>query len=131
MTDRELINIAVESAKNSYAPYSNQSCGAALECSDGTVVTGCTVENAALGATICAERAALSCAVSRGKRSFRRLAIYSPESLGYYTPCGLCRQALSEFSTDLEVLCVRGDGRYVSYRLRELLPVMFSKEKFQ
>ena len=131
MTDRELINMAVEASKNAYVPYSHMRAGAALECADGTVVTGCTVENAALGATVCAERAAVIAAVSSGHRRFRRLAVYSRESADYLTPCGTCRQVLSEFSPEIEILCVRADGRYVSYRLRELLPLMFSKEKFE
>ena len=131
MTDRELINMAVAAAGNSYVPYSNRAFGAALECADGTVVTGCSVENAALGASICAERAALCQAVSLGKRSFRRMAIYSGESADYCTPCGTCRQVFSEFSPEIELLCARADGRYVSYKLRELLPVMYSKEKFE
>ena len=131
MTDRELIDRAVEAAKNAYAPYSHMCVGAALECADGTVFTGCNVENAALSATVCAERAAVCNAVNSGRRRFRRLAVYSRESPGYLTPCGSCRQVLSEFSPELELLCVRSDGRYVSYRLRELLPLMFSKEKFE
>ena len=131
MTDRELINMAVEAAKKSYVPYSNRTFGAALECADGTVVTGCNVENAALGTSICAERAALCQAVSMGKRSFRRLAVYSAESADYCTPCGICRQAFSEFSPEMELLCARADGRYVSYRLRELLPVMYARDRFE
>ena len=113
MTDRELINYAVDAAANAYAPYSKVGTGAALECADGTVVTACTVENSAIGSTICAERAAVCLAVAQGKRRFRRIAIYSRQ----------CRQVLGEFSQDMEVLCVRADGRYVSYKLRELLPL--------
>ncbi len=131
MTDRELINFAIEAAGNAYAPYSKFRVGAAIECSDGTVVTGCNVENASLGAAICAERAAVAKAVSEGKRSFRRIAVYSRESADYCSPCGICRQVLSEFSPEAEVLCVRSDGRYVSYRLRELMPLMFSREHFE
>ncbi len=131
MTDRDLINRAVEAAKNAYAPYSKLGMGAALECSDGTVVTGCTVENAALGSTICAEQAAVCAAVALGKRRFRRLAVYSGNSMAYCTPCGTCRQVLSEFSPDVELLCVRSDGRYVSYKLRDLMPNMYSKEHFE
>ena len=123
MTDRELINKAIKAAENAYAPYSKVGTGAALECSDGTVVTACTVENAAISSTICAERAAVCLAVSQGRRSFRRIAIYSRESADYCVPCGECRQVLAEFSSEMEVLCVRADGRYVSYKLRDLLPL--------
>ena len=127
MTDRELINAAKKAAANAYAPYSRFSVGAALECEDGTVVTGCNVENAALGGTICAERVAACSAISQGKKRWKRLAVYSA-SAGYCTPCGTCRQFLSEFAPDLEILCVRGDGRYVSYPLSKLLPHQFNAE---
>lgn len=127
MTDRELINRATEAAKNAYAPYSKFAVGAALECSDGTVYTGCNVENSALGCTVCAERVAIFKAVSEGKRSFRRIAIYANSSQ-YCYPCGVCRQVMYEFSPEMELLCARSDGRYVSYPLTRLLPSAFGKE---
>ena len=127
MTDRELINEAKKAAANAYAPYSRFAVGAALECDDGTVVTGCNVENAALGGSICAERVAACAAISQGKRSWTRLAVYA-NSAGYCTPCGACRQFLCEFAPDLEILCVRGDNRYVSYSLAKLLPHQFNAE---
>lgn len=125
MTDRELIKIAVKAAEAAYAPYSKFAVGAALECSDGTVYYGCNVENAAFGCTTCAERTAVFKAVSEGRRKFGRIAIYA-NSAEYCMPCGTCRQVLNEFAPDIEVLSVRGDGRYVSYSLRELLPRGFS-----
>lgn len=127
MTDRELITIAKKASLNAYAPYSKFSVGAALECDDGKVFTGCNVENAALGSTICAERTACCKAISEGHRRFRRLAIYA-DSANWATPCGACRQFLSEFTreTDLEILCSKADGRYVSYKLSELLPNTFN-----
>lgn len=125
MTDRELMDIAENAAKNSYSPYSRFPVGAALECSDGTVYTGCNVENAALGSTICAERTAAVKAVSEGHTDFMRIAIWG-ESRDYCMPCGACRQFLAEFSTDMEVLCAKAGGRYVSYKLRELLPHTFN-----
>ena len=127
MTDRELMDIAEKAAKNSYSPYSRFPVGAALECSDGTVYTGCNVENAALGSTICAERTAAVKAVSEGHTDFMRIAIWG-ESRDYCMPCGACRQFLAEFSPEMEVLCVRADGRYVSYKLWHLLPAMFSSK---
>ena len=100
--------------------------GAALECRGGRVFTGCNVENAALGDTICAERTACVKAVSEGYRDYVRLAIYA-ESQNYCMPCGSCRQFLSEFNDgELEILCCKADGRYVSYRLKELLPYTFN-----
>ncbi len=127
MTDRDLINEAVKAAKNAYAPYSGLSTGAAVECADGTVFTGCAVENAALGVTVCAEAAAISAAVSAGRRRFVRLAVFAdrPE---YCVPCGQCRQMMAEFSPSMEVLCANNEGRYVSYPLRTLLPMPFSAE---
>ena len=125
MTDRELMDIAEKAAQNSYSPYSRFPVGAALECRDGTVYTGCNVENAALGSTICAERTAAVKAVSEGHTDFSRIAIWG-EGRDYCMPCGACRQFLAEFSIDMEVLCAKAGGRYVSYKLRELLPHTFN-----
>ena len=125
MTDRELMDIAEKAAKNSYSPYSRFPVGAALECRDGTVYTGCNVENAALGSTICAERTAAVKAVSEGHTDFSRIAIWG-EGRDYCMPCGACRQFLAEFSIDMEVLCAKAGGRYVSYKLSELMPHTFN-----
>lgn len=127
MTDKELLAKARDASKKAYVPYSKFAVGAALECKGGKVFTGCNVENAALGDTICAERTACVKAVSEGCREFVRIAIYA-ESQGYCMPCGSCRQFLSEFDPrgDIEVLASRADGRYVSYRLRELMPHTFN-----
>jgi cytidine deaminase len=127
MTDRKLIENAADAMNKSYAPYSRFPIGAALECEDGTVFTGSKIENAALECTLCAERSAIASAVSAGHRSFKRIAIFA-ESGSYCFPCGTCRQVLWEFSPDIEVLCARADGRYVSYPLKSLLPEAFSKE---
>lgn len=127
MTDRDLLNMAREAAENAYVPYSQFPVGAALECADGSVFTGCNVENAALGSTICAERTAFVKAISEGRREFVRIAIYG-EGENYCMPCGACRQFMTEFAgdTDMEVLCTRSGGRYVSYRLSQLMPHPFS-----
>ena len=127
MTDRELISQAQEAMKFAYVPYSRFPVGAAIECSDGTVITGCNVENAALGSTICAERTAVVKAISSGHRDFIRIAICS-SVMDYCVPCGACRQVLSEFAPKMEVLCVRSDGRYVSYNLGDLMPFPFGPE---
>ena len=126
MTDRDLLNMAREAARNAYVPYSHFPVGAALECADGSVFTGCNVENAALGSTICAERTAVVKAVSEGRRKFVRIAVYG-EGETYCMPCGACRQVLAEFAgkDDMEVLCTRSGGRYVSYRLSQLMPHTF------
>ena len=127
MTDRKLISMATDVMANSYSPYSRFKVGAAIECADGSVFTGCNIENAAFGSTMCAEATAIASAVSNGKRSFKRIAVTS-EGSTYCFPCGSCRQLLSEFSPDIEVLCARADGRYVSYPLATLLPMVFGKE---
>lgn len=127
MTDRKLIGEALDAMNKSYAPYSRFPVGAALESEDGSVFAGSKIENAALECTLCAERSAIAAAVSAGHRRFKRIAIYA-ESSTYCFPCGTCRQVLWEFSPNIEVLCARADGRYVSYPLTALLPEPFSKE---
>ena len=124
MNDRELLRIAKEAPLNAYVPYSGFPVGAALECADGTVFTGCNVENAALGSTICAERTAACKAISEGHRDFVRIAVYG-DGEGYCYPCGACRQFLSEFAPEMEVLSAKS-GRYVSNKLSELMPYTFN-----
>lgn len=125
MTDRDLINLAIGAAQKAYAPYSGFNVGAALECFNGEVFTGCNVENAALGCCICAERTALVKAVSAGRKDFKRIAVYA-DSEKYCMPCGTCRQMLSEFAPDMEVLCAKSGGSYVSHRMHDLMPFMFT-----
>ena len=121
MTEQELVDRAFAMLDRSYAPYSHFPVGAALECADGTVFTGCNVENAAYGSTICAERTAAVKAISEGHRDdFVRIAIVG-NSTDYCWPCGACRQFLFEFAPDLECLIARGDHEYVKLPLRELL----------
>ena len=127
MTDRELVEKAFTMLEKSYVPYSHFPVGAALEGADGTVYTGCNVENAAYGDCICAERTALVKAVSEGCRSFTRLAVVGNGG-DYCWPCGSCRQMLFEFAPDLVVLVGRGDHEFVKLTLRELLPHGFGPE---
>ncbi|MDR2615126.1 MAG: cytidine deaminase [Oscillospiraceae bacterium] len=127
VTDRELINIAAAVKEKSYSPYSGFPTGAAVECDDGAVFTGCAVENAAPALSVCAETAAIAAAITSGHRVFKRIAI-SSDGAAYCLPCGACRQVLHEFSPDMEVLASRADGRYVSYKLSELLPRAFGRE---
>lgn len=124
MNEKELLRLAWQTAKNAYAPYSRFTVGAALEAEDGRVFTGCNVENAALGSSICAERVAMTKAVSEGCRSFRRIAIWGPGK-ECCVPCGTCLQFMSEFSPELEVICAAADGRFETYRLSQLLPKGF------
>lgn len=122
MTDKELVEKAFSMHRFSYVPYSHFPVGAALLCADGTLYTGCNVENAAYGSTICAERTALVKAVSEGHRDdFVKIAI-AGQSGDYCWPCGACRQMLYEFAPDLEVLCANGKHEFVSISLSDLLP---------
>ena len=131
MTDQELIARAKEMQKYAYVPYSRFPVGAALECDDGTVYTGCNVENASYGACICAERTALVKAISDGRRSgFTRIAI-AGNSDGFCQPCGICRQMLSEFAPGLEILVADAHGRISRHSLRELLPESFGSDALE
>ena len=121
MTERELVDLAFSMLERAYVPYSHFPVGAALECADGSVFTGCNVENSAYGDTICAERTDVVKAVSEGHRDdFIRIAI-AGRSQDYCWPCGSCRQVLNEFAPGLTVLVARSDGAFVRFPLRELL----------
>ncbi len=122
MTDRALADLAYDMLSHSYVPYSKFPVGAALLCADGTVFTGCNVENAAYGSTICAERTALVKAVSEGHRDdLVKLAVVG-DSTDYCWPCGACRQMLYEFAPQLELLVGRGDREFTKLKLSDLLP---------
>ena len=97
MTDQELLDLAKTAAERSYSPYSHFPVGAALECADGAVFTGCNIENASYTPTVCAERTAFFKAVSEGRRSFRAIAIAGGAADAPAVPCGACRQTLAEF----------------------------------
>lgn len=126
----ELVRLAQRAMERAYAPYSGFRVGAALEARDGRVYTGCNVENASYPVTTCAERVALGAAVSQGARRFRRLALCAsgprPAS-----PCGMCRQALAEFGTDLKVVSVAPDGAAAEWTLEALLPESFTLEDLE
>jgi cytidine deaminase len=126
MDTRELLNKAKETMNNAYAPYSHFKVGAAILTEEGLVYTGCNVENASYGATICAERTAAVKAVSEGYIKFSKVAIVSSE--GTYTyPCGVCRQFLSEFMTKDSVIIVEDEKEGIKeVPFKELLPLSFS-----
>ena len=125
MTDEELVAQAAAMREFSYAPYSGFAVGAALLCEDGTVFTGCNVENAAYGSSICAERTALLKAVSQGRKTGWAAIAISGQGEDYCWPCGACRQMLFEFAPRLRVLAARRDGAYRASTLSELLPCAF------
>ena len=115
--------LARATQEKAHAPYSGFRVGAVLEADDGTLFSGCNVENASLGLTICAERSALAAAVAGGCRSFRRLVLVTDGDEAV-PPCGACRAVLSEFSPDLQVLAEAGQSRK-EWSLAELLPLPF------
>jgi cytidine deaminase len=119
----ELINRARDAARFTYSPYSQFPVGAALLCADGTVVTGANVENRSFGLSNCAERSALFAAVSQGHTSFRAVAVFCPAADAPVSPCGACRQALSEFCPQETPVYYAGkDGKYLATTIGELIP---------
>ena len=115
---------ALDVQARAYVPYSNYRVGAAVLTASGEIVTGCNVENATFGATCCAERSAVFSAVAQGRRTFGAVAVVT-NGAEPGTPCGICRQVLAEFGSDLEVLCFTPEGAEARYRLSELLPHAF------
>jgi len=121
---RELIDKALAARELAIAPYSGFKVGAALKAKDGKVYTGCNIENASYGLTGCAERVALYKALSEGVREFTEIAVVT-DATTITHPCGACRQALHEFSRELEVIMDDGKGGVEVTRLAGLLPKAF------
>lgn len=134
MTPEKLISMAVEAMNNAYAPYSGFQVGAALLCSDGTVYTGCNIENAAYAPTNCAERTAIFKAVSEGHKDFTAIAVCGGKNgiiTNLCTPCGVCRQVLQEFcKDDFPVYLAHKDG-YKTLTLGDLLPYSFGEDSLK
>lgn len=131
---KELIDAAIEARKKAYAPYSDYMVGAAVLTNELRIYTGCNIENASYTPTICAERTAISKAVSEGRRRFLAIAVAgSPKGekiTQYAYPCGVCRQVIREFADPEQfvVIVARSNRDYRLYRLRELLPESFGPE---
>ena len=123
--DSELMDMAKEAMKSAYAPYSHFSVGAAVETDDGEVYCGCNIENSSYGATICAERTAISKAVSEGYRRITRIAICDSNN-SFAWPCGICRQVMSEFADEDFYVILEDNGKISNFFLKELLPNSFS-----
>ena len=134
INQEQLIKKAFEAQKFSYAPYSQFNVGAALLCADGTIYTGCNIENAAFSPTNCAERTAFFKAISEGQKDFVAIAIVGNKSNvkkgqgDYCAPCAVCRQVMAEFC-DLEkfqVIMAKDDNDYIENTLGELIPLAFT-----
>ncbi|MBN2898636.1 MAG: cytidine deaminase [Clostridia bacterium] len=123
----KLVEMAYEVMENAYVPYSKFNVGAALLTKSGKVYTGCNVECASYGATNCAERTAIFKAVSEGEREFTAIAIVS-RTRDITFPCGICRQVLSEFADEMDVILAKG-MEYKVYKLTELMPYAFEKSE--
>lgn len=124
----ELLRRARDGRERAYAPYSGRRVGAALLADDGAIYSGCNVENASYGLTVCAERAAVSAAVTAGRRGFRALAL-SNSGPRPIPPCGACRQVLSEFTATLPILSDAG-GVVEEWSLEDLFPAPFTSRDF-
>ncbi len=119
----ELYTIAFEASKRSYSPYSNFPVGAAFLMKDGTVITGVNIENRSFGATNCAERTGLFTAISQGYTTFKALAVATPSADYPVSPCGICRQVLSEFAPAETPICFGNSKEsVVNTTLGELFP---------
>ena len=135
MNNRELVKLALEARKMSYSPYSGFSVGAALLCMDGSVYTGCNIENSAFSPTNCAERTAFFKAVSEGKRDFVKIAVAGGDNtedtpLNYCPLCGVCRQVMKEFcSGDFEIVIAKNPDDFKVALLCEILPSSFDKRE--
>lgn len=122
---KALIEAACQARNFSYAPYSQYTVGAALLTEDGRIITGVNVENASYGLSMCAERTAVFKAIGRGVRDIKAMAVCSPNA---GSPCGACRQVISEFAGDILILMSDAEGNVRSSSLHALLPDHFSPE---
>jgi cytidine deaminase len=119
-----LLQAALNVRANAFAPFSKFQVGAAIEDAEGRIHTGCNVENATYGLTVCAERVAVFKAISEGVRKFRRVAVAADTDV-LTPPCGACRQILWEFCGDVEIALVNPRGKVETYRLKDLFPKPF------
>lgn len=130
MDVKKLIEKAIEAREFAYVPYSNFKVGAALLSKKGKVYTGCNIESASYTPTICAERTAITKAVSEGDREIEAIAIVGDlENFTY--PCGVCRQVIREFGKDATLIIAKNRDEYKTYKLKDLLPYSFGPEDLQ
>lgn len=123
-----LVQKAIEAKQNAYAPYSNFRVGAALLTEDDQIITGCNVEISSYSLTICAERNAIFKAYSDGKRKFKAIAV-AADTMDYISPCGACRQVISDLCGDIDVILINGNNETKILRTQQLLPFAFTDKE--
>ncbi|CAJ1086131.1 zgc:103586 [Xyrichtys novacula] len=133
MTDKvkELVSKCLKARDMAYCPYSGFPVGAAILTAEGAIITGCNVENASYGLTVCAERNAIQRAVAEGYRQFTAIAVTCDVKDSFVGPCGACRQVLVEFGADWIVYLTKPDGSYKETSLNELLPHAFTPKHLE
>ena len=133
MTTEKLTQMAKDAMTHAYAPYSGFKVGAALLCADGTVYSGCNIENASFTPTVCAERSAFFKAIYDGHRDFTAIAVCGGKDgviTGAFPPCGVCRQVMREFCDDnFMIYMLTDENTYEGYSLAQMLPHSFSATK--
>ena len=123
---KKLIKEAEKARKKAYTPYSKFQVGAAILCADGKIFTGCNIENASFSLTVCAERVALFKAISEGSAKFKAIAVIG-DTDKHCSPCGACRQVISEFGEDIPLIMANLKGDVKIKKIKELLPEAFGK----
>ena len=123
-SEKELINSATAVRENAYAPFSEFKVGSAIETDDGEIISGCNVESASYGLTVCAERVAIWKAISQGKRKIKRIAVVA-DTEDLTPPCGVCRQIIWEFGGDIPVVLANLHGETETIQMKDLLPRAF------
>lgn len=127
--EKKLIKEAIKARENAYCPYSNFKVGAAVLFEDGEIYTGCNIENASYGGTMCAERTAIFNAVSKGNKTLKAIALIGDVN-SYTYPCGMCRQVISEFAEDenIKIYIVKNEEDYIVKTFGELMPGSFTRK---
>ena len=127
MDYKELIEKAKEALENAHVPYSHYTVGAAVLTEDGNVYSGCNIENASYGATVCAERVAIFKAVSNGEKKMKAIALVTGAG-DFPTPCGICRQVMAEFAMDDFEIIMSNDEKTEIYKMDQILPLSFTSK---
>jgi cytidine deaminase len=127
---RDLVKAAQKAKLNAFSPFSKFRVGTALLTDDGTIFTGCNIENSSYGLTICAERVAIFKAISSGASKFQAIAIVS-DDLGFTPPCGACRQVLLELAGDIDFVMMDSKNRYKILKITSLLPFAFTEKNLK